>query len=73
MVQIIKDNLPDVTNPGWLSLVLLFVMLWIGLGEWGTITKIQSFGAIFEPQNFFSVSKYLGPIIVTFITKGLVK
>ncbi len=55
MVQIIKDNLPDVTNPGWLSLVLLFVMLWIGLGEWGTITKIQSFGAIFEPQNFFSV------------------
>lgn len=62
-----------VTYPGLFSIGLLLAALVVAGSEWGTLAELKAWGDIFEPTNFFSFMKSLGPVLVAWLSKAPVK
>ena len=70
MVDVIKEK---IQHPGWATLVLILLTLGIGFGEWGTVSEIEAYGDILQPQKMFSLLKYICPVGIAVITRGFIK
>ena len=68
--EVIRENLQ---SPGLMATVVILLMLVMGFAEWGTLNEIQDYRVILSPPHMFSLLKYLSPILLTALTKGIIK
>jgi len=68
--KVIQENLQ---NPGLMAGVVILLMLVMGFAEWGTLNEIQDYRVILDPPHLFSLVKYVSPILLTALTKGIIK
>jgi len=62
-----------VVNPGWVSLGLLLASLLVAASEWGTLTELENWSQMAEPNTLFSFLKSLGPVLVVWLSKTPVR
>lgn len=68
--KVIQDNLQ---HPGLMASCVILIMLVMGFAEWGVLSEIKDYRQILEPQHMFSMLKYLSPILLTALTRGIIK